>query len=350
MTVCLSLALMTAFYYVAWGELLKLELPATRMQDFHLFFTFRNRPERRATTTNGFNTASGTLTALERPFGFAYLPLMDASASFLPDGSHSLLIYRYDPQMAVPSSYFEGPNTTASKVIIPAGLAKALVPLRDTLAIRSFLCSTQVTQDPTILQLVSWERSLKADPAGLQEALSKLRYSPEFECIKMITQIFESLFAILTSAHNENRALDSLVFQDIVTLLGLVNDRRFANFSPVLDVYIDKYFDSSTAFKHLIRMLRELLTDYIKPEAAQQLRAAIKVWGHLFRLIIRSRQIQRRKEGEMDIMANHEETAFKSEIRSLLHALNVMMTATQPASVIGTQSTFYATIDPDIVS
>ena len=274
----------------------------------------------------------------DRPFAFAYLPLLDASAAFVADGSHQLVIYRFDQQGAMPSSYFEGPDTAQSNSTIPAALAKVLVPTRDTLAIRSFLCSTQVTQDPTILQLISWEKTLKSDSARLQEALSKLRYSPEFECIKMITQIFDSLFAILASERNENQALDGAVFQAVVTLLSLVNDRRFANFTPVLDVYIDKYFESSTALTHLIKTLRQLLIEYIKPDSAQLLRSAIKVWGYLFRLIIRSRSCQRQKEGDMGSMADHQEMAFKDDLRSILLAINSMMTAMQPASIIGTQS------------
>jgi hypothetical protein len=305
------------------------------MQDYHLFFTFRNHRDRTSGTSA---TASANTLSIDRPFGFAYLPLLDTEAAFLPDGSHQLVIYRYDQQGAVPSSYFEGPDTLNSGSTIPAALAKVLVPSRDSLAIRSFLCSTRITQDPTILQLISWERTLKSDPAQIKEALSKLRYSPEFECIKMITQIFESLFGILASQRNEDKLLDSLVFQAVVTLLSLVNDRRFANFSPVLDVYIDKYFASSTAFAHLMSTMHQLLTSYVKPESAQQVRSAIKVWGYLFRLVIRSRQNQRQKEGDMDVMANHEEMAFKSDLNNLLQNINSVMMASQPASVIGTQS------------
>ncbi len=319
------------------------------MQDYHLFFTFRNRKDRpAASAVNGLAAPGGAASLPDRPFAFAYLPLLNASAAFLADGSHQLVIYRFDQQGAMPSSYFEGPDTAQSTSTVPAALAKVLVPLRDTLAIRSFLCSTRVTQDPTILQLISWEKHLTSDSARLQEALSKLRYSPEFECIKMITQIFDSLFAILASERNEDGALDGPVFQAVVTLLSLVNDRRFANFTPVLDLYIDKYFESSTAFTHLMRTLRQLLTDYIKPESAQLLRSAIKVWGYLFRLVVRSRHCQRQKEGDMVSMADHEDMAFKDDLASILLAINSMMPATQPASVIGTQSRLQRQIDASV--
>ena len=37
-------------------------------------------------------------------------------------------------------------------------------------------------------------------------------------------------------------------------------------------------------------------------------------------------------------MADHQEMAFKDDLRSILLAINSMMTAMQPASIIGTQS------------
>lgn len=50
--------------------------------------------------------------------------------------------------------------------------------------------------------------------------------------------------------------------------------------------------------------------------------------------------MQRIKEEHMNVTANHIETAFKRDIKHLLSAINVMMTATTPPSVVGTQSGF----------
>lgn len=208
----------------AWGELLKLGVPYDKMQDCHVFFTFRNRKERSSggngtTSPNGGSSSAGIA---EKPFAFAYLPLFARESTFVPDGTHPLVLYRYDSQAAVPSSYFEGPATARSAAVdlIPAALAKVLVPLKDSMTVRSFLCSTKLTQDPTLIKLINWERDLSNDPAGLKDTLVKLRYSPEFECIKMITHIFDSLFAILSSRLNEKGEVDELGFQAVVTLLG----------------------------------------------------------------------------------------------------------------------------------
>ena len=71
---------------------------------------------------------------------------------------------------------------------------------------------------------------------------------------------------------------------------------------------------------------------------AQNLRSAIKVWSYLFKLIVKSRQIQREEEEETQITASHSETLFRDDIKALLESINAMMAVTQPHSLIGTQS------------
>lgn len=339
----------------AWGELIKLNIPFEIMSDCHVFFTFRNRRERAAN--------HGITNQQEKPFAFAYLPLFGDEAAFVTDGSHNLVLYRHEGQWASSTAYLDGPATSAPEetLDIPQTHSKVLVPLRDTLIVRTLLCSTKITQDPTLLRLLGWEMVSPFSTEDLKDTLERLKYCPEFECIKMITQVFDALFAILASNRNEGGELDEVVFSTLVNLLGgcastatskrdltayafppsdpgLVNDRRFSNFKPVLDVYIDNYFASTTAFSHLMSSLHRLIIDYANPVSAQSLRSTTKVWDHLFKIIIRSRQMQRSKEGDMDITANHLESSFKRDLKALLQSINMMMSATNPPSVIGTQS------------
>ena len=67
--------------------------------------------------------------------------------------------------------------------------------------------------------------------------------------------IFDALFGILISKQNQVGEVDDLVFQALVTILGIVSDRRFTNFKPVLDVYIERHFTCSTASSHIIKSL-----------------------------------------------------------------------------------------------
>ena len=204
------------FPHTAWGELMKLDVPFNDIPGCHVFFLFRNRKERSATT------ASSGASSSDKPFAFAFLPLFGNNAAFVTDGSHGLVLYRYEQQYAKATVYLNGPSTArpGMSLSIAPSHAKALFPLRDFVNVRTFLCSTRLTQDPTLLRLFDWKRSLLPEPAALTETLSKLPYSPEFERVKMTTHIFEALFALLASSMNEGGEIDDLVFTALVNLLG----------------------------------------------------------------------------------------------------------------------------------
>lgn len=325
------------------------------MKDCHLYVAFRNRKE-----CSSGSSLSSTGNSPDKPFAFGYLPLFSEDDSCISDGMHQLALYRYDPQWSTPGMYLDA-QWSVSEPGTPQDVtsSKVLVPLRDSFAVRTFLCSTQFTQDPTLLKLLNWETKIPDDMQELRDEFNRLKYCPEFECIKMIRPIMDSIFAIMASPRNENGEVDRLAVSVLVTLLcrshspiantafdmliiaiftsAYVNDRRFEHFRPILDVYIERHFNSSTAFSHIIRALQHLLENYDKADIAQDLRASIKVWSYLFKFIVRSRKMQRMKEKDMNVTANHLETAFKGDLKNLLQAINNMMAAVTPPSVIGTQ-------------
>jgi dedicator of cytokinesis protein 3 len=134
--------------------------------------------------------------------------------------------------------------------------------------------------------------------------------------------------------------MDHFVFNALVTVLGIVQDRRFSNFQPVLDVYIEKHFNCAAASSHMIHSMNRLLTNPTSNEMASPLRAALKVWHYIFKFIARSRELQKAKEIGMGggATAEHLETTFKRELRSHLAEVTRMMSTTAPPSIIGTQT------------
>lgn len=195
----------------AWGELLKVELPPDEMRQCHLFLTFRNRKERVANATAG----------VDKPFAFAYLPMFGSDDACIPDGMHQLVLYRHDPQWCNPATYYDVPSTSQDdgKTLQDNAAMRVLAPLRDSFSIRTFLCSTQLTQDPTLLKILNWETRIPNDLESLKSEFMRLKYCPEFECIKMVRPLFDSIFAILGSGRNENGEVDTLAFSALVTLL-----------------------------------------------------------------------------------------------------------------------------------
>lgn len=262
-----------------FGELIKISnLEPEVMKDCHLFITYRQRSvvKDKSTPTD----ASG----LERPFAFSYLPLHPTQTGvFLPDGNHDLIVYRADKLHTLsPSQYYAMPSvlpqdTTIDDLHLAPDLARVATPLRDSLSIRSFLCSTIFTQSEVLVRLLSWEKNgLSQDQNELAVVLKNFAFVSEVEICKVLKDVFDALFGILNanSTDSPNVVIEALVFDSLVTVLGIVQDRRFTNFKPVLDVYIDQHFAFASVWRQLIRSMSRLLAD----KTSQQLRSAIKVW------------------------------------------------------------------------
>ncbi|GAA5966995.1 hypothetical protein JCM3765_003676, partial [Sporobolomyces pararoseus] len=297
-----------------WGELVKVEVPLEGTQDCHLYFSFKNR------------STNPALRTTEQPFAFAYFPLFARQEAFQPDGSHNLVLYRWDRSVSVPAFYLQGPPTREidqSLPALPPAVTHTLVPLHDTFTIRTFLVSTFHTQNETLLKLLRWKTDLLQDPELAKETLSKLAFCSEVEICKFLRDIFDALFGLLSSDTN----LNELVFQSIVTILGFVSDRRFTNFKPVLELYISQHFVESSAGLHILRSLDRLLRQPGNAESASLLRSSIKVWKWLFRFVVRSQELG----GE-----SHE--TFVNEISSFLSSLKSLMRTSTPSSIIGTQT------------
>lgn len=243
-----------------FGELVKISnidvglLPRT-----HIFFTFRARSQvKEKDRDKSPSTLSSSPTAqansmmfdsfgLEKPFAFAYLPLFpEGGAAFVPDGDHQLILYKTDKlgqtSQLSPSQYFELPSTlsnmppetsTIESIRIPPTL-KMVTPMRDSMVIRSFLCSTDFTQSPVLLRLLGWDKpSVVADESELLDVLRQLPFASEFELTKAIKPTLDALFAILEKNPSGSRPVEEAAFDALVVLITLAQDRRFVNLHSV---------------------------------------------------------------------------------------------------------------------
>ncbi|KAI0700925.1 cytoplasmic protein [Cytidiella melzeri] len=318
----------------SFNELVKVKLPAQGAQQWHLFFTFRQRNIRERSNRNGTDIP-------ERPFAFGFLPLFPDGRAFLEDGAHTLALYKADRlSQLTPESYLSATPLIVQnqQVQMPVEMQKITPLSRDTLLIRSSLCSTKFTQNSVLLSLLNWHTS--HDKELISAVLTKFTFVSELEIVKFLRDIFDSLFGILVSQHNQNGEMDHLIFNALVTVLGLVQDRRFSNFQPVLDVYIEQHFTCAAASSHMIHSMNRLLLDPTNPETASALRSALKVWHYVFKFITRSRELQKAKELGMGggATASHLESNFKKELLAHLSQVNRLMSTTSPASIIGTQT------------
>ncbi|KAJ4468210.1 hypothetical protein J3R30DRAFT_1684989 [Lentinula aciculospora] len=319
-----------------FGELIKIQLPLDGIPSWHLFFTFRIRSSRE-------RGASRAGEKSDPPYAFAFLPLYPEKRSFVEDGAHNLVMYRADKLAQVtPNQYLSSPawllpNQKPDSIAVSAEMQRH-APTRDTLIIRSSLCSTKYTQNPVLLSLLNWEKV--PDKELLSQVLTAFTFVGEVEIVKFLRDIFDSLFGILVSQDNQGGEMDHLVFNAIVIVLGIVQDRRFSNFRPVVELYIEQHFGWPAASSHIIHSMNRLLANATTTENATQLRNALKVWHYIIKFIARSRELQKAKELGMGsgATAEHLESTFKRELRAHLSEVTRMMSTTIPPSIIGTQT------------
>ncbi|CAG8456993.1 uncharacterized protein OCT59_018840 [Rhizophagus irregularis] len=316
-----------------WGELIKLNIPVELFEQAHVFLTFRHRSTKDKKE--------------DKIFAFAYMPLFSENRAFISDGKHSLVLYKYDKQWTNPSIYLKAPwsptatvsDTASTHSSVNSHSSHKMVPSsKDTVVIWTFLCSTKYTQNEILLKLLNWEKQLMSDVNEIMPVLKKFTFVSEVEIVKFLQDIFDALFGILVSTRNQQGELDDLIFNALVIILGIVSDRRFMNFRPVLDVYIEKHFSCAAASSHLIRSMNRLVCNPTSPDNAQSLRSAIKVWQYIFKIIMRSRELQRTKESNMGLSGNYVEEQFKEELFSLFKSIDKLMSITTPQSIIGTQT------------
>jgi hypothetical protein len=245
-----------------------------------------------------------------------------------------------------------------------------LVLLRDTITLSTFLCSNKFTQNKTLVKLLNWHTLMEGNEDGTAELLAVLdqfTFVGEVEVVKFLGDIFDALLDILAYPHDEDhddhsellcREINDQVLAAIIWLLGIVQDRRFSNFRPVLDVYIENRFSiqdyernlykkgeilnysyrvaPDLTFEHLIKSLTRLCQNPGDASKAKILRSSMKVWDYLFRFIVRSRLTQQLKEDDEERLEN--DRAFKGDIEQLLQAITSIMSPSQPSSMIGTQT------------
>ncbi|CEP18425.1 hypothetical protein [Parasitella parasitica] len=235
-----------------------------------------------------------------------------------------------------------------------------LVLLRDTITLNTFLCSNKFTQNTVLVKLLNWRaliESVEDGTAQLLSVLDQFTFVGEVEVVKFLGDIFDALLDMLTLEDDDisrlvTREIHDQVFAAIVWLLGIVQDRRFSNFRPVLDVYIENrfsvqdhqdssYYDGFRAapektFEHLMASLSRLCEDPSGSSRAKLLRSSMKVWDYLFRFIVRSRLKQQHKEQEIERAINDD--LFKKDLEKLLQEITSIMSPSHPGSMIGTQT------------
>ena len=293
-----------------WSQLIKIVLSAEDVSRSHLIMSIAEAP--------GF------------PFALGWTPLWTDGA-FLRDGAHVTRLYLYDKITSGiengRGAYLSYPWSSRSKD--GSEREESVTGPVATLKLETKLCSTYFSQDKVLIGLSRWRYLPGSEILVL---LKLFPFVPEIEIVKMIGDVFDALFGIL-GLHASQHEYEDGIFSAIVTVLGIVYDRRF-NLGPFVDEYAEAKFDHPAVAPCMIRSYLRLLANPADANEARLLRATFKVGRQIFKFILRARQKQSVEEATVGATT---QSAFRRDLNSIFHALEALMKESAP-SLIGTKT------------
>ncbi|KAL8699148.1 MAG: hypothetical protein Q9224_001541 [Gallowayella concinna] len=290
----------------SWDQVVKLILPEEDVPEAHLIMRIASAP--------GF------------PFALCWMPLWDQDA-FMKNGLHMPLLYLYDK---VTSS---SDNGRGAYLALPWNSRAKDDTTKDetftgpvaTLRIQTHLCSTVFSQDRVLVGLLKWREQSEEHLLGL---LRHFTFVPETDIVKLINHLFDALFGILVTSSGKDE-FEDLVFNALVTVLGIIHDRRF-NLSPLIDEYIDARFNYPFATPCLIRSYLRLLARPADPQNSRHLHATFKVGQQMLKFITTAHAKQKIKETAIGIS---NDLSFRRDYKSIFTAFESVMRDPSPILV-----------------
>ncbi len=314
-----------------FGENVKLSL-SRDIADCHLFFAFRSR---------GSKTATNDYGELELPFAHAFVPLI-ADGAILQDGSHEIALYKMDQAAEYsPLIYLtaqQSPSGGANGGVSPP---KGMIPMRDRLSIRTLLCSTIHSQDPTLRKILRYGMTPMpgSHTLDLEGALSRFSFVTENEISKFVQPVLNALLAfIIHSSESDTPKLQVLALQAMVKVLSLSHDRRCQKlpFSCCL---------SRSALRSALNASALLLAvrRSAKTPAAKEFRLLLKVWHVVMRIAsCASRELlaegSRSADTEISLKLAKENDGITDQVRDVLDEPGHHHARRHDKALIGTQT------------
>ncbi|XP_070980513.1 dedicator of cytokinesis protein 1 isoform X4 [Oncorhynchus clarkii lewisi] len=291
-----------------WFETIKVAIPIEDVNRSHLRFTFRHRSSQESKDKS------------EKIFALSFVKLMRYDGTTLRDGEHDLIVYKAEAKKLEDSSLYL--NLPATKVELEEkGLSTTgkgthnlgnCTISKDSFQIATLVCSTKLTQNVDLLGLLKW----RSNTSLLQQNLRQLMKVEGGEVVKFLQDTLDALFNIMME-NSDSDTFDTLVFDSLVFIIGLIADRKFQHFNPVLETYIRKHFSATLAYTKLTKVLKNYVENAEK--LTEQLLKAMKALEYIFKFIVRSRVLFNQ------LYENKGEADFMESLRNLFTSFNEMM-------------------------
>lgn len=292
----------------SWNQTIRLAIPTEDVPGSHIVMSIADSPN--------------------FPFSLAWIPLWEDDA-FVRDGDHQVALYVYDEY--------------SSSVIGGKGAYLALPPWHNknsepaygtsaTVTVRTYLCSTEYSQDPNLLGLLKWRNF---HGAKLIELLERFSFVPEIEVIKLLGEIFDAHFEILHEYAN-SPAYEDIIFRNFVVIFGIARDRRF-NLTDVIENHARTRHDWQYASRSLIGAYLRLVQNPLDSETSRRLRETLKVGDQMLRLIVETRKESPEHNAETNGDHEQRHPDFLEDLQNLFVALMALMRNPMPV-LLGTQT------------
>lgn len=221
------------------------------------------------------------------PFAISHLKLMKDDDTTIEDGLHELFVYKY--KETARGAYKFTTLPWINDPAVPQIVSPDLLCPRDSLHIRTQICSTKLTQNVDLHRLLHWRHNCERLPSILT-AVTKV---PGDEIVKFLADTFNALFDIMEEMAE---AVGDLVFEALVFIIGLLAVEKYENFRPVLDTYCDKLFHAATVHTHLVAKMKNVFEQVMLVDGTRRMRGDIiqktfKAAEFLVKFIMKSRAL-----------------------------------------------------------
>ncbi|XP_071494855.1 dedicator of cytokinesis protein 1-like [Diadema antillarum] len=305
-----------------YHEIFKVAIPIDQFcqPNTHVRFTFRHR------------SATEAKDKQEKYFAMAYLKLMTDIGTTITNGTHELVIYKCDKNMESSTAYLNMPSTRNElKAYEEKHQSHAsqhqkglTISSKDTFVLSTVVCSTKLTQNVDLLGLLKW----RAEPDSIRQSLEYLMKVDGEEVVKFLQDTLDALFSIMAE-NPQSEEYDKPVFNAVMFIIGLIADRKYQQFRPVLDTYINEHYSVTFADHKLAKVLKDYLDSANEEDGPTQLLQALKAIEYLFKFILRSRKLFVALHGEAT-----GKQGFESSMREVFRSLNWLMTYTDDRIVL----------------
>uniref|UniRef100_A0A803YIZ0 Dedicator of cytokinesis 2 n=1 Tax=Meleagris gallopavo TaxID=9103 RepID=A0A803YIZ0_MELGA len=301
-----------------WMETVKVcAVPIEDVHKTHLRFTFRHRSSSDSKHCSEHCSARGPAGLWWRGSGCTWgFPAECVSVSRAVLQGDSRKLEDAGSYLGLPStrSPSEPRILSGSSFRVGGSVAGLAVSARDSFQISTLVCSTKLTQNVNLLGLLKW----RAKPSLLAGNLQKLMHVDGGEVIKFLQDTLDALFSIMME-NADTDVYDTLIFDALVFIVGLVADRKFQHFNAVLEAYIRQHFSATLAYKKLIGVLTQYVEQASRGEPCEPLLRTFKALEYIFKFIVRSRHLF------AQLYEGKETAEFQRSLQRLFQTLNQLM-------------------------